>query len=106
MFGDLLGNLEEKQAAMQDKLAAVTIEESAGDGAIKIQANGLREVLNISIDKEKIDLNDVEELEDLLLVAFNRLTDKIVEQEEEVTKNSMKDILPPGMGGGLGNLFG
>lgn len=105
MFGDLFGNLQEQQEAMRRKMAEIKIESEAGDGAVKITANGNREILNIAVDKEKVDLSDVEELEDLLLVAFNRVIQEATEVEAQATQESIKDILPPGMGN-LGNLFG
>lgn len=105
MFGDLFGNLEEKQAAMREKMAGIKVNANAGDGAITVTANANGEILNIAIDKEKIDLSETEELEDLLLVAINRVLDEAAEIEAQATQESIKDMLPPGMGN-LGGMFG
>ena len=102
MFGDLMGNMEEKQAEMKAKLANITVEAEAGDGAIKISANANREILNISIDKSKIDLEDSEQLEDLLLVAINRVIKNATEKEAEESQKLIQDMLPPGLGGMFG----
>jgi DNA-binding protein YbaB len=65
MFDNLMGNMEEQQAAMQEKLATILVEVEAGDGAIKVQASANKQITNISIDATKMDLTDKEELEDL-----------------------------------------
>jgi DNA-binding YbaB/EbfC family protein len=105
MFGDLLGNMEEKQKAMKEKLNTIILTEETGDGAIKVSANANREITNISINKEGIDLEDMEQLEDLLMVAMNRVLEKAAEQEAIESQKMMKDMMPPGLGG-LGDLFG
>ncbi len=105
MFGDMMGNMKEQQEAVQKTLAAKEITGEAGEGAIKVTCDGLRKVLNISIDKEKLDWEDSEQVEDLLLIATNRALDQAAAIEQELTANSLKDMLPPGMGG-LSGLFG
>ena len=78
---------------------AITIEAEAGDGAVKVQANAAREILNIAIDKEKISLEDTEELEDLLVVAMNRVIVLASEKEAEESQKMVSNILPLGMEG-------
>ena len=102
MFGDLMGNMEAQQAALQEKLATIVVEAEIGDGAIKVQASGNKQIINISIDDTKLDLTDKEELEDLLLVAVNRALELAEEKAEAASQNLLKDMLPPG----FGNLFG
>ena len=102
MFGDLMGNMEEKQAAMKAKLANIQVEAEAGDGAIKVSANANREILNISIDKSKLDWDDSEQLEDLLLVAINRVIERASAKEAEESQKLIQDMLPPGLGGMFG----
>ena len=105
MFGDLLGNMEERQAAMKEKLADIIVTANAGDGAIKVEASANKQITNISIDASKLDVADTEELEDLLLVAINRALTVAEEKAAAEAQNMIKDMLPPGMGG-LSNLFG
>ncbi len=105
MFGDLLGNLEEKQKEMKAKLAEMFVNAEAGDGAVKVTANANREITNIAIDTQKMDLTDAEALEDLILVATNRALEMAAEKEAAESQNLMKDMLPPGMGN-LPNMFG
>ena len=105
MFGDLMGNMEEQQKELKAKLAEITVEAEAGDGAVKVTANANREIVNISIDKEKLDWEDQEQVEDLVMVAVNRALEKAAEKEAAETQNLIKDLLPPGLDN-LPNLFG
>lgn len=104
MFGDLMGNMEEKQKAMKEKLNTIILTEDA-DGSIQVTANANLEITNISINKEAIDLEDMEQLEDLLMGAINRVIEKATEQQAIESQKMMKDMMPPGLGG-LGDLFG
>ena len=101
MFGDM----EEKQKQLQIKLGQIELSATAGEGAIKVTANANREITNIAIDKSVIDLEDLEQLEDLLLVAVNRAIALAAAKEAEEAQNLLKDMLPPGMDG-LSGLFG
>lgn len=101
MFGDLMGNMEEKQKAMKEKLQAIQISENLE--GINIKGNGAREILNISINDEYFNPDKKEELEDLLLVAFNNLLEKISVEEAKESQNMISQMLPPGMEGLFGN---
>ena len=97
--------MEEMQKQMQEKLAQITVEAEAGDGAVKVKASATREILNISIDKEKLDWEDHEEVEDLVMVAVNRAIELASQKEAEASQEMIKNMLPPGMDG-LSGLFG
>lgn len=105
MFGDMFGNIEEQQKEMRQQLASITVEAEAGDGAVKVVANANRQIMNIAIDKGKLDWEDTEQVEDLLLVAINRALELAAEKEAAEAQNMLKKMMPPGMGD-LSNLFG
>ena len=100
----MFGNMQEKQAEMQKKLAEMKVEAEAGDGAVKITANATRQILDIKINPE-FKYSDVEELEDLLLTAINRAMAKAAEIEASESQKMISEMLPPGFGN-LGSLFG
>lgn len=100
MFGDM----QEKQEALRKQLGEMRLEAAAGDGMIKVTANGNREIVNISIDPKAITPDDPEQLEDLLLVAINRATALAAETEAAESQKLIQDMLPPGMGG-LSDMF-
>ena len=93
-----MGNFQEKQAAMKERLASITIEEKIE--GLTITANAAREILNINIEPSL--LEDKEQLEDLLVVTLNKVMDSVAEKEAEMSQNMVNDLLPPGMAG----LFG
>ena len=99
MFGDLLGNMEERQNEMKEKLKTMLVTAEAGDGLVQVTSNANREITNISIKKEAIDLEDMEQLEDLMMVAVNRALEKAAEKEAIEAQNLMKNMMPPGMEG-------
>ena len=63
--------LQNKMAKMQEEMAEKTIEASSGGGMVKVVANGKQEVVSIHIEKEVVDPEDIEMLQDLILAAVN-----------------------------------
>lgn len=105
MFGNMMGDMEERQKEMREKLATIIVEADAGDGAVKVKASANREILNISFDQSKLDWNDTEMVEDLTIAAVNKALEMASAREQEEAQGMIKDMLPPGLGN-LGNLFG
>ncbi|NUQ22770.1 MAG: YbaB/EbfC family nucleoid-associated protein [Saprospiraceae bacterium] len=99
MFGDLLSQAKEQQKAMHEKLAAITIEAEAGDGAVKVTANAAREILNIKFDKALLDWDDQEQVEDFVTVAVNRALALAAEKEAAESQNMIQNMIPPGLEG-------
>jgi hypothetical protein len=102
MFGDLFGQMEEQQKELREKLKGISIEAEAGDGAVQVSANAAREITNIKIDPAVVDTEDMEQLEDLLLVAINRALEKAAVKEAAESQKLINNMLPPGMS----DLFG
>jgi len=63
--------LQSRMLKLQEELAEKTVEASAGGGMIKVIANGRQQILSIQIEKEVVDPDDVEMLQDLVLAAVN-----------------------------------
>jgi len=101
----MFGNMEEMQKEMKAKLAEITVNGEAGDGAVLVTANANRQIINISLDPEKMDMEDKEQLEDLLMVATNRALEQAAVREQEEAQGMLKNILPGGLSG-LGGMFG
>ncbi len=100
MFGDMMGQMEEMQAKIKEKLRTIHVTGEAGDGLVKVTANGTREITNITVDPSVLD--DAEALEDLLMVATNRALELAAEQEAGESQSLLQNMLP----GGLGGMFG
>ncbi|AEF16110.1 MULTISPECIES: YbaB/EbfC family nucleoid-associated protein [Thermoanaerobacterium] len=76
--------MQEQMKKMQEELENKTVEESAGGGAVKVVANGRKELISIKIDPDVVDKDDVEMLEDLVLAAVNqalRSAEKMIAEE-------------------------
>jgi DNA-binding YbaB/EbfC family protein len=79
--------LQSKMMKMQEKLAEQTVETTAGGGMITVVANGKQQIVSISIEKEVVDPDDVEMLEDLILAAVN---DALTKSQEMVSSEMSK----------------
>ncbi len=63
--------LQKKMLKAQEDLATKTVEASAGGGMVKVVANGSQKIESIVLEKEVVDPEDVEMLQDLVLAAVN-----------------------------------
>ena len=89
----LMKQVQQMQEQMQQRLATVKVEGSAGGGMVKAEMSGSKELLSITIDKEAVDPNDVEMLQDLVKAAVNEAARKV----DEETQAQLGGMLPPGM---------
>jgi nucleoid-associated protein EbfC len=100
------GNLAKMAAQMQAEMARVqaeldelTVDGSAGGGAVTAVVNGRQELVSLQIDPEVVDADDVEMLQDLVTAAVNdglRLARQTAEEKMARVTGGMK--LPPGLG--------
>jgi DNA-binding YbaB/EbfC family protein len=74
--------LQTKMLKMQEELADKTVEASAGGGMVKVVANGRQQIVLLEIEKEVVDPEDIEMLQDLILAAVN---DALVKSQEMVS---------------------
>jgi len=91
--------MQEKMAKIQDGLADMQVEGSVGGGMVTVTANGKQEITGIKIDKEVVDPEDVEMLEDLIVAAVNQAMEKAQElasQEMGKAAGGMLGNMPPG----------
>ena len=59
--------MQEQMAKTQSELEEKTVEVEAGGGKVKVVANGAGDVISIKIDKQIVDPDDVEFLEEVVL---------------------------------------
>jgi hypothetical protein len=79
--------LQSKILKMQEELAGKTVETTSGGGMVKVVANGRQQIVSIQIDKEVVDPQDVEMLQDLVLAAVN---DALAKSQEMVASEMSK----------------
>ncbi len=95
-----LQNLQSRMGDMQERLQALSATGSAGGGMVRIEINGQMEVQRVRIDREAVDPDDIEMLEDLVLAAFTDASAKVKEKiREEMTTITGGLNLPPGLMG-------
>jgi DNA-binding YbaB/EbfC family protein len=73
-IGDLQKMAREMQANMekaQTELGELTVQGTAGGGAVTVVMTGTQEAREIRISKDAVDPTDVETLQDLVLAAVN-----------------------------------
>ena len=102
-FGNMMKQIklmQQKMKKIQEELAERTVEGSAGGGMVTAIVNGRQELLEIKIDKEVVDPEDVEMLQDLIVAAVNQALQKSQEMmNEEMAK------LTGGLGINIPGLF-
>jgi len=79
--------LQAQMVKLQDEMADKTVETTSGGGMVKVVANGRQQVVSIQIEKEVIDPDDVEMLQDLILAAVN---DALIKSQEMVSQEMSK----------------
>ncbi len=89
----LMKQAEQMQAQMQQRLSTIKVEGSAGGGMVKAEMSGNKELLAITIDKEAVDPNDVEMLQDLVKAAVNEAARRV----DEEMQGQLGSMMPPGM---------
>lgn len=78
-FSEMQGKMKE----MQDKLAQLRFEGSAGGGMVNVAANGQQKILSCNIDQTLFEGGDKEMIEDLLIAATNQALEKAREGAAE-----------------------
>ena len=90
--------MQAKMAELQESLADLTIEGSAGGGMVAVTLSGKAEMRSIKIDPALADPQEVEVLEDLIIAAVNDAKAKVESRVQEETQKLMGGLqLPPGL---------
>lgn len=89
--------MQEKMAKVQEELASKKVEATAGGGMVKVEMNGVQELVSIKIDKEVVNPNDIEMLETLIQAAVNEATRKSREMMQEELSQITGGLNIPGL---------
>jgi len=63
--------LQEKMGSLQKELESKTVETSAGGGMVAVVVNGKFELQSLKIDREVVNPDDLDMLQDLIVAAVN-----------------------------------
>ncbi len=96
MLGDIMKQaqkMQEQLAKVQEEAANKIVEASAGGGMVTVTANGRQEVLSVKIERDVVNPDDIEMLQDLIVAATN----EALKKGRDMLADEMKT-----MTGGLG----
>ncbi|HAE40648.1 MAG TPA: YbaB/EbfC family nucleoid-associated protein [Candidatus Riflebacteria bacterium] len=89
--------MQEKMQKAQEEMKDKTIEATVGGGIVKVVFNGAQEMVSITINKDAVDPDDVETLQDLVLSAVNAGISKSKEMVQEEMGSITGGMNIPGM---------
>lgn len=99
-MGNIMKQVQKMQAKMlqvQEELAEERVEATSGGGMVKAVCNGRQELVEIVIDKEVVDPEDVEMLQDLIVAAVNQASKAASELSSEKMAEITGGLNIPGM---------
>jgi DNA-binding YbaB/EbfC family protein len=89
--------LQKKMTRLQEELAEKEVEASVGGGMVRAVANGKPEIVSVSIEKEVVDPDDVEMLQDLVVSAVNEALTRAKEMSDAEMAKLTGGLRMPGM---------
>ena len=89
--------LQAKLAKAQEELGDLTVEGSAGGGAVTVVADGHQNVRSIKISPDAVDPEDVGLLEDLILAAVNDSLEKSQKMAQDRLGSLTGNLKIPGL---------
>ena len=102
LFGKMM-EMQQKMAEAQEALGEKTATAEAGGGMVTVTADGRGRITALKLEKEVVNPDDMELLEDLLVAGINKALSEAEALREAEMKKTAGSFLPPGMDlGGLG----
>ena len=90
--------MQQRMQEMQAQLDLVEMQGASGAGLVKVTVNGKVELKKIIIDKQLMDPEETEVVEDLIVAAFNDAKSKVETHAAAETQKITGGLqLPPGM---------
>lgn len=80
--------MQKKMEEAQAEAALEIVEASAGGGMVTVKVNGKQELVSIAIEKDVVDPNDVDMLQDLITAAVN----EGLKKSQEVVQQKMSAV--------------
>ena len=92
----MMKQAQQMQQKLQEQIAAIRVEASAGGGMVTVKMDGNKKVLGVKIDPEVA--GDVEMLQDMMVAAFNEAAKKVDDEAQSKMGGMLGGLgLPPGI---------
>ena len=92
----MMRQAQQMQEKLQQEIAQIKMEASAGGGMVSVQMDGQKNLLSVKIDPEVA--GDVEMLQDLIVAAVGEATKKVDAEIQQKMGGMLGGMgLPPGM---------
>ena len=92
----MLKQAQQMQQRMQEEVALIRVEASAGGGMVTVKMDGHKNCLGVTIDPEVA--GDVEMLQDMVMAAVNEASKKVDEEAQSKMGGMLGGMgLPPGL---------
>lgn len=95
-INQLMKEAKKMQADMektQEELQAKEFESTAGGGAVSVKVSGSKQILELKLNKDVVDPDDVEMLQDLIMTAINEALRKV----DDASSDAMGNFNIPGL---------
>ncbi|XMB71600.1 YbaB/EbfC family nucleoid-associated protein [Mycoplasmatota bacterium WC30] len=89
--------MQEDIKKVQAEINASTFYGQAGGSVVKVAVKGTKKVESVEIKKSEIDMNDIEMLQDLIVVAMNDAFNKVDKELQETLGSITQGMNVPGM---------
>lgn len=93
----MMKQLQQAQEKLQREIAALEIEAASGGGMVRVVMDGAKTVKSLTIDKEVVNKDDVEMLQDLVTAAINEASRKVEEAVQEKVGGLAGGLKIPGL---------
>jgi len=92
----MMKQAQQMQERMQEEIAQIRVEGTAGGGMVTIKMDGHKNVLGVKIDPEVA--GDVEMLQDMVLAACNEAAKRVDQESQQKMSGMLGGLgLPPGL---------
>lgn len=92
----MMKQAQQMQQKLQEEIAQIRVEASAGGGMVTVKMDGQKKVLGVTIDAEVA--GDVEMLQDMMMAAFNEAHKKVEDETQQKMGGLLGGMgLPPGL---------
>jgi DNA-binding YbaB/EbfC family protein len=89
--------MKKKLEKVQEEVGQRTVEGTAGGGMVVVSANGKNQVLSVKIEKEVVNPDDIEMLQDLIVAATNQALTRAQEMMQSEVSKVTAGINIPGL---------